>query len=343
LFIGQFWRGIYDWCSIVEILVNNFYVCSSRNKLRFQQPVEKHLIGIKRLVIAPCEGLDEAALICNFLTSLLKREEYFLLFDRNKFSAALEQNQLTYERIKQSDSLGQIAKLVNVDGIIFSELKTFEILPDEQGVEKVEKSVWTGEYERDENGQIIDEISSTGKKIKKKKYKLQTVDQHFRVRNARINVHFQLIDLQKGTSIFSQEFIENYSSGKIIKEESQKVPTDDEIKMAIAQNIVTRFFSKIEPKTITVKRVIEKGTALIDSGVVHAKAGRWSRAKEFWNEAQKNLPTDARIYYNLGLAVEAEGDYNSAEIYYKKASLLNPKEKLYQKAVQNIRKRWQEK
>ncbi len=317
--------------------------CSSGIKLKFQQPPGKQFIGIRSVVIAPCEGSDDAVLVCNYLTSLLKQNDYFFLFDRNKFSATLEQNQLTYENIKQLDSLKQGVKLLNVDGVIVSELKSIEILPDEQGVEQVQKNVWTGEYERDENGQIIEEIAPNGEKVRKKKIKLQTVDQHYRIRNARLNVDFRLIDLKKNTLAFSQELVENYTSGKIIKEESQPIPTDDEIKRNLVQNIIDRFLSKIEPRKITVKRQIEKGTALIDSGAVHAKAGRWRQAQEIWHEAEKAFPTDSRIYYNLGLAAEAQGDFDTAEIYYQKAVLLNLKKKLYQKAVEKIRKVWQEK
>lgn len=325
------------------LLFVNLFNCSSGIKLQFHKPSERSLIGVKHVVIAPCLGSEDAASICNYLALLLKQNDYFSMFDRNKFSSILEQNDLTYEKVKQLDSLGQLTRLPGVDGIIFSELKSIEILPDELGSEQVEKSVWTGEYERDELGQIIEEIGPSGEKIKKKKYKLQIVDQHFRVRKAKMHVIFQLIDLNKSKSIIFEEIVENYSSNKIIKEESQQIPTDDEIKTTLVHHSVEKFFKKISPRTITVRRVIEKGTAAVDSGIVFAKAGHWSEAQQLWNEAQKTLPTDARVQYNLGLAAEAQGNYYAAEIYYKKASLLNPKKKLYQKAVQNIKKVWQEK
>lgn len=337
----EMWRKVF--AELVLLYIISFFSCSSGIKLQFQQPAQQRLVGIKRLVIAPCKDVEDVALMCNFLTTFLKQTNYFELFDRNKFSVALVQNQLSYEKIKSADSLSQIGKLLNVDGIIFSELKILEILPDEQGLEKVEKSVWTGEYERDGNGEIIEEISLTGEKIKKKKYKLQTVEQHYRIRKAKIGANFQLIDLQKGSSIVSRELAENYTSDKVIKEEAHKIPSDDEIKRILILNIVHKFYDEIAPKTLTVKRFIETGTALIDSGTVHAKAGRWNEAMEFWNHAQNAYPTNARVYYNLGLAHEAQGDYKSAEIYYKKATLLNPKKKLYQKAVQKIKKMWLEK
>ena len=335
------WRKIL--AAVILIIIGDFFSCSSGVKLQFQQPGQDHLIGIKRLVIAPCDGADEAGLLCNFLTTLIKQTDYFELFDSNKFSAALEQEQLSYEKIKQAGLNSQVGKLLNVNGVIFSELKSLEISADEQGVEKVEKNVWTGEYERDANGTIIEELSPTGEKTKKKKYKHQLVDQHYRFRKAKIEASFQLVNLQQGSSIVTRELTENYVSDKIIREENQKAPSDDEIKNTIALNIVQKFFDEIAPKAITVKRVIEMGTALIDSGAIYAKTGQWNRAREYWDQAQKVYPADARVLYNMGLAFEAQGDYKSAVIYYKKASLLNPKKKLYQQAVQNLGNMWQKK
>jgi len=334
------------WRKLLGVVFSSFIVvffsCSSGIKLQFQQSVERKFIGIKKLIIAPVPGADDAALVYENLNLLLKNSEYFILTDRNIFHAALEQNQLTYENIKQLDSLAQNVKFLDVDAIIFSELKKIQIMPDEQGVAPVEKSVWTGEYERDENGQVIEEISETGEKTRKKKFKIETVDHHFRIRNAALNVDFQLIDLKKYSSIFSRQLAENYTSGKIIKEESQPIPTDEEIKRILAQRVVVNFLKKIEPQPITVKRPIEMGAALIDSGAVHAKAAQWRLAQQVWNEAEKVSPTDARIYYNLGLAAEAQGDYKSAETYYLKAAVLNPEKKLYQKSVQNIKQVRQE-
>lgn len=323
---------------IVAVFIVNLAFCSSGNRLRFYQPARQNLIGIKQLVIAPCQGNDDAALICSYLTTFIEQADYFSLFDQNEFTAALQQRQLSYENLKQADSLLQIGVLLNVDAIIFSELKSLEIFPDESGVETVAKSVWTGEYERDANGTIIEEISPTGETIKKKKFKLQNVDQHFRIRKAKMQADFALIDLKKGGRLVSRALTEEYSSGKSIIEENQKLPAEDEIKRILAREVVHKFFNDIAPKNIAVKRAIEKGTALLDSGAVHARAGRWNKATEFWNEAQKNQPTDGRIYYNLGVASEAMGNYDQAASYYKKATLLSPKKKSYQSSIENMKK-----
>jgi len=314
--------------------------CASRTKLVFQQPAGRPLVGLKRLAIAPIEGSAETSLIYHLLDETLRQDDYFDIADPNQMSATLARYQLTYDQIKQLDSLRPTASLLNIDGFIFCEVKSFKILPDEHGQEMVPKQVWTGEYERDQNGRIIEEPGPNGEMIKKKKIKLQTVEQHYTIRQANGQVQFQLIDVKKRSVALSRNIDRNYRSEKIIKEESQRAPTDEEIKKILATNVVNDIISSIAPKKVNVKRPIERGIALLDSGAVLARLGQWRQAQQVWLEAEQKLPTDARVYYNLGLAAEAQGDYSSAEIYYNKAALLNPKRKLYQRSVTKIRETW---
>ncbi|MDZ7264493.1 MAG: tetratricopeptide repeat protein [candidate division KSB1 bacterium] len=314
--------------------------CAAGQKLRFYEPAQPNLAGIKRLAVAPCAEQDEAKLLCGYLQTAFSASDYFELFDQNKLTAALEQQRLSYESLRSSDSSAQIGKIIQIDGILFASLKKLELFPDEMGVEKVPKSVWTGEYERDTAGNIIEEVGPTGEMVKKKKYKLQTVEQHFRIRKAQVIVNFELINLKSGQQIFLREKIDNYTSEKLIIEDSPKLPSDDEIKRTLLAKTVRNFLAEIWPKTNMISRQIEKTDIVPDSAMNWAKSGDWKKAQRFWERQQKKSPTDARIYYNLGLALEAQGDYESAERFYMQASLLNNKQKLYQKAIQNLRKRW---
>lgn len=289
-------------------------------------------------MIAPCDRSEDSELICSYLTSAIQQAEYFSLFDQNEFTATLQQKRLSYDIVKQADSLYQIGVLLNLDAIVFADLKSVDIYPVEQGIETVAKSVWTGEYERDQNGTIIEEISATGERVKKKKYKLQNVDQRYLIRKAKIAVDLTLIDLKKSGKLIAKELTEDFSSGKIVTEENQTLPSESEITRILAREVAAKLFNEIAPKNVLVKKAIETGTALIDSGAVYAREGSWIKAQEFWNEAQKNQPTDGRIYYNLGIASEAMGEYDLAISYYKKATLLNPKKKLYQKAIEVLKK-----
>lgn len=60
-------------------------------------------------------------------------------------------------------------------------------------------------------------------------------------------------------------------------------------------------------------------------GLEMAKRGLWKEALLRWINAAKLNPADARIHNNLAVAYENEGDYEKAEMHYKKAMELDPK------------------
>jgi len=330
----------YRSMALFILLAPYFFACSSGSKLKFFEPVKTNMLGVRKLVVAPCQSGEDAALMCSDLELALKNTNYFLVFDQNKFSSVLAQVKLTFETLSQADSSSKVGKLLNVDGLVFANVKSLELFPVEKGTDRIEKMVWTGEYERDANGEIVEELTADGKTIKKKKFKRQPVDQEYQIRNAKVTADFRLIDMKKGSVIYSQELAENYTSGKIVREEGQTLPNDDAVKRQILMQINRHFVRDISPRFIDVKRVVESGPTLIDSGAVFARMDDWGKATEIWEQAKTMYPANSRVYYNLGLASEAQGDYESAEIYYRKAALLNAKSKLYQKAIEQIRARW---
>ena len=87
----------------------------------------------------------------------------------------------------------------------------------------------------------------------------------------------------------------------------------------------------------------ETGIAQIDSGAVYARQNQWDKALVCWKQTEEKNPDNAKVFYNLGLAFEAQGNYKMAEINYVKASLLDIENKLYTKAIENIQKIWIEK
>ena len=207
--------------SITGLALIFIFSCSSGLKLQFQKPATYELTGIKILSIAPCGDTEEGMLIGSYLKSLLENTNYFTLFDKNSFIMALRQNDLTYQQIARIDSIGKFGRQLNAEGIIFTDIKYLNILPDENGIDKVEDVVWTGEYERDENNKIIEELDENGIKAKKKKFKSQLVNRHYNIRKAEIVVNFRLMNLQNSKEVFSGEIIEHYQSEKILTSHPQ--------------------------------------------------------------------------------------------------------------------------
>ena len=124
--------------------------CALGVKLQFQQPANISLAGVKRLAIAPCTGLREATALEKNLIAKLDSINFYYLFDKTKLDDSLRQRQLTYQQIFESDSssLIDIGNSINLDAMLFTDLKKLAIDFEAVGSENIERTVWTGDYER---------------------------------------------------------------------------------------------------------------------------------------------------------------------------------------------------
>ena len=334
--------------SIAEItLIFGLYVlsCASGVKLQFQQPAHISLAGVKRLAVAPCSGLKEAPILETKLLNELDSLNYFLVFNKKKLSDTLRHHQLSYLKISELDSSSLIktGQALNLDAMLFADLKILEIEFKAQGSEKIERKVWTGEYERNELGEIITQENPNGEKVKKKKLKVKILDQSFQIRKAKIEVFFRFVDFQMGSVFGAWNIIENYIDNTLIGKDSENLPDEDQIKAILINRAVKDLIEELAPKVKLVKRPIETGFAQLDSGVVFACKNQWEKALKVWQRAEETQPNNAKVYYNLGLAFEAQGNFRSAEMQYLKASLLDIENKVYDKAIQTIQNIWIEK
>jgi len=316
--------------------------CATGSKLRFQLPAHVSLAGVKRLAIAPCTGLKEATALEEKLVNDLDSLDYFILFDKNKLIDTLRHHQLTYSQIAESDSaaLIKIGEELFLDAMLFSDLKILEVDIEAHGSEKIERKVWTGDYERDEFGEIITENNAYGVEVKKKKLKVKILEQEFQIRKATIEVFFRFVDFQMGSVFGAWNINENYVDNTLIGKDMENLPDDNQIKKILINRALKNLLGEIAPQIILVKRPIETGIAAIDSGVVFARNNQWNEALKIWRRAEQAYPNNAKVYYNLGLALEAQGNFRPAEMQYLNASLLDINNKLYEKALENIQQIW---
>jgi len=319
--------------------------CAAGVKLQFRQPAHISLAGIKRLAIAQGTGLKEASLLESKLIAKLDSIDYYFLFDKTELKDSLNRHQLTYQQIFESDSaaLIDIGNQLDLDAMLFTELKVLEVDLEAVGSEDVEQKVWTGDYERNESGEIIEEENSNGEKVKKKKLKVKILEQPFQIRTATIEVLFKLIDFQLGSLFDSWEIVRNYVDNTLIGKESENLPNEREIKNILLDKAAHSLVEQIAPIDKIVKRQVETITAQPDSGAIYARQNEWNKALRYWKQVEANYPENAKVFYDLGLAYEAQGNYKMAEINYVKASLVDIENKMYLNALENIQKIWLEK
>ena len=87
---------------------------------------------------------------------------------------------------------------------------------------------------------------------------------------------------------------------------------------------------------MTQQLFVEPGKGAIDLGRKYAENGLWPEARETWKQAVQEMPNEPSLYYNLGVAFEIDGQYDEAEVMYKKAMSLKQKQR-YMQAISRIR------
>lgn len=114
---------------IFAFVLFGMFACSSGIKLQFQKPGQISFAGIKRLAVAPCSGLVEAENLQIRLAAELKKCDYFYLYFEDDISDSFWDHKLSYAQIAEADSseLAQIGGWLNVDGMLFCDLKTLEM------------------------------------------------------------------------------------------------------------------------------------------------------------------------------------------------------------------------
>ncbi|OQX87259.1 hypothetical protein B6D60_04240 [candidate division KSB1 bacterium 4484_87] len=330
------------WISMAAILIG---ACASGIKLQFTRPGQIAFAGIKRLVVAPVTGIRQAPRFEEELVAALGKTGFYTILRDADVRNILLKHGVTYDDIAAADSLrmSDVAVWLQADGILFCELKDLDISYMALGAEKVERLVWTGEYERDEFGEIVMVQDSSGAMIKKKKLKIKFIDQKFQLRDAKVEVAFRLIDFQIGRIIGTWNKEEHYIENIVEGDKFQEFRSEKEIKQMLMDKVIREFVQEIGPRIEFVKRQPEGGIAELDSGIVFAQQNNWEKALDVWSRAEDKYPNNASVYFDVGLAHEAVGNYKMAEMYYLKAGLLAPKQKKYRKAVSRIRKIWDDK
>lgn len=305
--------------------------------IKVLKPAEVDMIGIKKVAVAEFRGeRHSGSLAANILTSNLMATDHYDILEREKLEKVVDEHKLSMSGLVNEDDAKELGRFLGVDGLIFGEVSTYRVEPDERGIEKVTKKVWTGEYERDKNGKIVMQKTLFGKKVKKKKYKEVLVDEPYRIRRGSVTVNLRIVNVETGALVYSRAISRSYNSGKVLDSSSRTLPAKENILNNLMKQVLDNFVKQIAPHYVTQYKAIEGGKGEIDRGKKFAKNGLWPEAQQVWERAAKSNPNNPTAWYNLGLAHEVQGKLEVAEKYYQKAASINPKD-LYLKAIKKIR------
>jgi curli biogenesis system outer membrane secretion channel CsgG len=324
---------MYSLLSLMALLTASCAMQSSIS-VQMMKPATIHLSGVHKLAIADFQGIhNSGGKIAADVQSMLMETPHFDMLERDKLNKVLDEQKLGMTGVLDEATARKIGKMAGVDAMIFGEVTTYQVEPDERGVEKVEKKVGTGKYEEVDEKNIF-----TGKTKRVKREIMQTVlvDQRYRIRRGSAAIHFRVVDVETGKLLAVHSDNQSYTSDKVIEGGSTSLKPEGEILDDLSKVICRRFVQLIAPHFVQEQRSIEPGKGSIQAGKKYAEAGLWPEALKEWKQAVEEFPKDPVAFYNLGLAYEVQGDLDQAEANYKTAVSFRQK-RLYLDAINRIR------
>jgi hypothetical protein len=298
------------------------------------KPAAISLPGIRKIAIADLKGPEmSGAQIASLVQSGLMQVQYFEVIERDKLAQVLDEQKLGQAGIVNESTAKQVGQMLGVDALIFGEVTSFRVEPDETGTEKVSRQEGTGKYEMVDEKNIF-----TGKtrKVRKEIMRTALVDQPYKIRRGSVGVSFRVVDVESGKLLAVKSDTRSYNSGKVVDGGDQTLKPEGDILNDLSGDLAQKFVQMIAPHRVSERRVIEPGSGKIQEGKKFAQAGLWPEAAEAWKAAVDLMPKNPTAFYDLGLASEVQGNLDEAERLFKKATSLQQK-KLYIDALSRIR------
>ncbi len=332
--------------------------CSQKTAIQFTKPAEIDVGGIKRIAIMDFRGPENSGSnAAAVFASKLFETGFYTIVERSELQKILEEHALSLSGVVDPETAVQAGNVLGVQGVIVGDVISYRC-EDRRGREQETRQVWTGEYEKDRNGNDVYEKNLFGKKVKKKKYKDEIVNVEVLTREANVSLGFRLIEVETGQVIASREASHSYQKklkggessplsdevvGQILsnlfkKEGGDKLPPKDEILIDLGLRCINDFVRALAPHQETAYAEFAGGGGEVDKGTLFAKNGLWDKAQQVWQQVVEKDPGNHAAWYNLGLALEAQGAYLEAQEAYDRAVSLNSK-KLYIKGLKRIRER----
>ncbi|NIS37824.1 hypothetical protein GWN91_01260 [Candidatus Saccharibacteria bacterium] len=339
---------------ILFVILALFLACATKTAIQVTKPAEIDATDLKRIALLDFRGPENVGSgIASIFISKLFKTKFYTLVERAELQQILSEHALNLSGAVDVETAVEAGQLLGVQGVIVGDVINYNC-EDHRRTKKAKKKVWTGEYEKDENGNYVYEETLFGKKVKKKKYKEEWVDEEFIVREANVTLGFRLIEVETGkiratreaTHSHKQTLDADHSSGKDLAEtlikglfgesDHDSPNTREEILTRLTQRCIDDFVRMLAPHKVTIHTEFAKGNDEVNKGIEFAKKDLWDKAQLIWEQVVSKDPHNHQAWYNLGLAMEAQAFYERAEKAYDRAATLKT-EDLYLEALKRIR------
>ncbi len=249
---------------------------------------------------------------------------FYKVAERAQVAAIINEKNFQQTDLTESDDFLSEMKLLNVHALINGSVATFDARTDKGVDERVEQRYVTSRrVGTDKNG----------RPIMQPVYRPVTIREPWIMKQASVNATFKMVDVGNGQVLASVSKGGSFATPKI--KGNAPVPTDAEALEKAALNAVISFIKKVSVWT-EVKRMPLKNAKGCSNGNNFAANGLFDKAEEQFRAAT-NIPGNFGAFYNLGLALEAQGRFEEAEQAFDQALNMMPTDQETMGSMQRVR------
>lgn len=172
----------------------------------------------------------------------------------------------------------------------------------------------------------------------KKKYKIS--------KTLTVTGTYSIIYIPEQRKVFADniglKFEKTWYSYNNYEEAISEAPSDENIVSNVLVSVAKQIVQNATPHKKTIRRSLQKGKdERLEIGNTYMVYGRTEQALALWDQVaeQPAHPEDkAKAYYNIGVAMEAQGKYQDAFANFSEASMLDMGNKIYLEAMNRVEK-----
>lgn len=296
------------WKLLLFVLITLYISgCAQKVKIRALEPAEIDRVATtKKITVAGFKN-DRVGLSgkieANLAQHKIDNKSFFTIVSRKDFDKIIDEQKIQNSGLIDTSTVVEVGQLIDAQAIILGNV----------GRASLQDSRF---YET--RSRCIDE-----KCKEREEYRVRCIK-----RVVGLSAELRIVDVAKGDIIYADKFFES-SQHKHCVDDSIALPSKWMAAQNLASRIADRFTYKLTPhyRSFSVRLLEDADLEYTDAqekllglSLTYIEQGRYDKAEQFLIELIDSTDKQSYVpFYNLGVIKEAQGQYNEAKNYYKKA------------------------
>lgn len=314
-------------------------------------PAVVNIGNVKKIAVIGFDGQGGDA-VANKVTAKLVESGRFEVFERAQVAKILKEYEMSMTGLVDEKSAAKIGKMLGAEALVFGAVDAYNVT-DERGtvlLPKVREKGFHYETKEDKKGN-----KKTEKVIDYDWYKVNTPAT---TRRGNVGITFKVVRVESGQIVAAKSLSKAWEGINIYdtdpnhqdvyptpKEKSITLPDSATILNRLTDDLVPQLVNMIVPHYVAERKTWLTVDEQTDTARKFMTTGQYKDAIEILGphltmleaKPDKNKGRLHAVYYDMGLLHEVSGEYDKAEVFYKKAISMKGDE-IYIQALANARR-----